>query len=139
MLRECEAAFTHAAPTSLPGAARRQSLRSAEYFYGTHKHARVKAWLARRPRFHLHFTPTYRWWLNQVERWFALITTQATGRGSFDSVADLKREIDAFVKHHIRTRSRSCGPPWPNRSSPREAIYSALPKIERLCKFMNGT
>jgi putative transposase len=45
--------------------------------YGTHKHVRVKAWLARRPRFHLHFTPTYSSWLNQVERWFALITNQA--------------------------------------------------------------
>jgi transposase len=68
--------------------------------YGTHKHARVKAWLTRRPRFHLHFTPTYSSWLNQVERWFALITTQAIGRGSFDSVADLKRKIDEFVKHY---------------------------------------
>ena len=66
--------------------------------YGTHKHARVKAWLARRPRFHLHFTPTYSSWLNQVERWFALITTQAIRRGSFESVADLKRKIDEFVK-----------------------------------------
>jgi transposase len=45
--------------------------------YGTHKHARVRAWLSRRPRFHLHFTPTYSSWLNQIERWFALITNQA--------------------------------------------------------------
>jgi DDE superfamily endonuclease len=39
--------------------------------YGTHKHAMVRAWLAKRPRFHLHFTSTYSSWLNQVERWFA--------------------------------------------------------------------
>ena len=41
--------------------------------YGTHKHPRVRAWFARRPRFHVHFTPTYASWLNQVERWFGLI------------------------------------------------------------------
>jgi hypothetical protein len=67
--------------------------------YGMHKHARVKAWLARRPRFHLHLTPTCSPWLNKVERWCELITTQSIRRGSFDSVADLKRKIDEFVKH----------------------------------------
>lgn len=65
----------------------------------THKHARVKAWLARPPRFHLHFTPTYRSWLDQVERWFALITNQAIRRDSIDSVMDVKRRIDEFVVH----------------------------------------
>jgi hypothetical protein len=50
--------------------------------YTTHKHPRVRTWLARRPRFHLHFTPTYSAWLNQVERWCALITHQAIRRGS---------------------------------------------------------
>lgn len=98
--------------------------------YGTHKHARVKAWLARRPRFHLHFTPTYSSWLNQVERWFALITTQAIRRGSFDSVADLKRRIDEFVKHYNQH-------PKPfMRTATAESI---LAKIERLCKVINGT
>jgi putative transposase len=57
--------------------------------YAIHKHPRVKAWLARHPRFHLHFTPTYASWLNQVERWFALITHQAIRRGSFRNVRDL--------------------------------------------------
>jgi len=51
--------------------------------YSTHKHARVKAWLARRPRWHLHFIPTYSSWLNQVERFFALITDKTIRRGSF--------------------------------------------------------
>jgi transposase len=64
--------------------------------YATHKHARVRTWLARRPRFHLHFTPTYSSWLNQVERWFALITQQSIRRGSFRSVADLRRQINTF-------------------------------------------
>jgi putative transposase len=98
--------------------------------YATHKHARVRAWLARRPRFKLHFTPTYSSWLNQVERWFALITNQAIRRGSFDSVADLKRKIDTFVSHY--------------NQHPRPFMWTAtadsiLGKIERLCKFINGT
>ena len=98
--------------------------------YGTHKHARVKAWLARRPRFHLHFTPTYSSWLNQVERWFALITNQAIRRGSFDSVADLKRKIDTFVKHYNQH-------PTPFRWT--ATAESILGKLERLCKVINGT
>jgi transposase len=98
--------------------------------YGTHKHAKVKAWLARRPRFHLHFTPTYSSWLNQVERWFALITNQAIRRGSFDSVTDLKRKISEFVDHY--------------NQHPRPFMWTAtadsiLAKLERLCKVINGT
>ena len=50
--------------------------------YATHKHAKVKAWLAARPRYHLRFTPTYSSWLNQVERWFGLISQQAIRRGT---------------------------------------------------------
>ena len=45
--------------------------------YTTHKHAKVRTWLAQRPRFHMHYTPTYSSWLNQVERWFGLITQRA--------------------------------------------------------------
>ena len=55
--------------------------------YATHKHARVKAWLAARPRYHIHYTPTYASWINQVERWFGIITEQAIRRGSFTSVS----------------------------------------------------
>ena len=47
--------------------------------YATHKHAKVKQWLAARPRFHLHFTPTYASWLNQVERWFGLLSQRTIG------------------------------------------------------------
>src|ERR1700747_927603 len=57
--------------------------------YATHKHPKVRAWLARRPRYHMHYTPTYSSWLNQVERWFGLITQRAIRRGSFTSVRDL--------------------------------------------------
>lgn len=98
--------------------------------YGTHKHAKVKAWLARRPRFHLHFTPTYSSWLNQVERWFALITNQAIRRGSFDSVTDLKRKINEFVEHYNQH-------PRPFKWT--ATAESILAKIERLCKVINGT
>ena len=68
--------------------------------YATHKHPKVRAWLARRPRFHLHFTPTYASWLNQVERWFGLITQRAIKRGSFRNVTQLKHTIMAFTDQH---------------------------------------
>ena len=61
--------------------------------YATHKHAKVKAWLARRPRSHLHFTPTDASWLNQVEHWFGLITQRAIKRASFRNVTQLKQAI----------------------------------------------
>lgn len=56
--------------------------------------------LARRPHFHVHYTPTYSSWLNRVERWFGLITQRAIRRGSFDFVPDLKRKINEFVEHY---------------------------------------
>ena len=67
--------------------------------YGTHKHPAVKQWVAAHPRFHLHFTPTSASWLNLVERWFALITSQAIRRGSFDSVRRLERVIMRYLAH----------------------------------------
>ena len=65
--------------------------------YGTHKHPAVQDWCAAHPRFHLHFTPTSASWLNLVERWFALITSQAIRRGSFDSVRRLERTITRYL------------------------------------------
>jgi len=56
-------------------------------------------WLAAHPRFHLHFTPTSASWLNLVERWFGLITSQAIRRGSFDSVRRLERTITRWLTH----------------------------------------
>src|SRR6202166_4037416 len=67
--------------------------------YGTHKHPKVKAWLARHPRYQVHYTPTYASWLNQIERWFGLITQQAIRRGSFRNVRELVAKIDRFVSH----------------------------------------
>jgi transposase len=68
--------------------------------YATHKHPKVKAWLEKHPRFHLHFTPTSASWLNQVERFFALITQERIRRGAFTSVSDLESAIMAYLEHH---------------------------------------
>ena len=68
--------------------------------YGTHGHPNVKAWLAKRPRFHLHFTPTSSSWLNQVERFFGKITDKAIRRGVFHSVDDLVAAIDEYLRVH---------------------------------------
>ena len=68
--------------------------------YGTHKHPRVKAWLRRHPRFHLHFTPTSSSWLNLVERWFRELTDKRIRRGAFQSVAALIAAIHEYLSQH---------------------------------------
>src|SRR6476620_8029139 len=68
--------------------------------YGTHKTAEVKAWLAKHPRFKLHFTPTSASWLNLVERFFAEITTKRIRRGTFTSVAELEDAIHNYLDRH---------------------------------------
>ncbi|MCA1677542.1 MAG: IS630 family transposase [Actinobacteria bacterium] len=65
--------------------------------YSTHKHANVKTWLAKHPRFHLHFTPTSSSWVNMVERFFGKLTDKAIRRGIFQSVPDLIAAIDAYL------------------------------------------
>ena len=68
--------------------------------YATHKAPIIKAWLAKRPRYHLHFTPTHGSWLNQVERWFGLLTQRQIKRGAHKSVAALKAAIEDFLTAH---------------------------------------
>jgi len=65
--------------------------------YGTHNHERVKSWLRRHPRFHLHFTPTSSSWLNLVERWFRDLTDKRIRRGSFESVPELIATINDYL------------------------------------------
>jgi transposase len=65
--------------------------------YSTHKTPAVKRFLAKRPRFHLHFTPTYGSWINQVERWFGLLTERQLKRGAHTSVVQLRRAIEEFI------------------------------------------
>jgi transposase len=68
--------------------------------YATHKHPKVKAWLARHPRFHMHFTPTSASWLNQVERFFGLITEDRIRCGVFNSVSELEAAIQQYLDQH---------------------------------------
>jgi transposase len=68
--------------------------------YRTHKHANVDAWLAKHPRFHLHFIPTSSSWLNLVERWFRELTEKAIRRGVFHSVPELTTAIENFLAAH---------------------------------------
>lgn len=98
--------------------------------YATHKHPKIVAWLAEHPRYHVHYTPTYSSWLNQVERWFGLITQRAIRRGSFGSVKELVSKIDQFIAHY--------------NADSRPFVWTAtaqsiLEKIERLCMRINGT
>ena len=64
----------------------------------THKTSAIRDWLAKRPRYHVHFTPTSASWINQVERWFALLTERALRRGVHRSVAELERDIRAYIQ-----------------------------------------
>jgi len=98
--------------------------------YSTHKHATVKRWLAARPRYQIHYIPTYASWLNQVEIWFRLITQRAIRRGTFRSVKDLIAKIEQFVKHY--------------NANSRPFVWTAtadsiLEKIKRLCQHISET
>jgi transposase len=98
--------------------------------YVTHKHGKVKRWLASRPRYHVHYTPTYSSWLNQVEIWFNIITQRAIRRATFRSVSDLSAKIDSFVRNYNR---------HPTPFSWTATADSILQKIERPCKAIAGT
>ena len=91
--------------------------------YATHKHARVNGWLAKRPQYHVHSTPTYATWINQVERWFGIITGRAIRRGSFTSVKELVSRIKSFVETPFV---------WTTTA------HSILAKVERLCSYIPG-
>jgi putative transposase len=98
--------------------------------YATHKHAKVRNWLAARPRYHVHYTPTYSSWLNQVEIWFNIITQKAIRRGTFRSVKELIEKIKLFVDHYNKNSKPFM---WTATAE------SILAKIERLCKVISGT
>ncbi|MFJ9655760.1 IS630 family transposase [Streptomyces microflavus] len=65
--------------------------------YATHNTAEIKAWLGKHPRFHVHFTPTGSSWMNQVERWFGLLTDKLIRRGVHTSVKALEQDIRAWI------------------------------------------
>lgn len=98
--------------------------------YATHKHKKVKQWLAVRPRYHVHFTPTYSSWLNQVEIWFNIITQKAIRRGSFGSVKELSKKINRFVKNY----NANCKPfSW---TATADSIFQ---KLQKLCEVIPET
>src|ERR1700692_177447 len=68
--------------------------------YGTHQTAIIRKWFAKRPRFHVYFTPTYGSWINLVERWFAEITNKRIRRGVFRSVKELEAAIREYIEVH---------------------------------------
>ena len=98
--------------------------------YATHKHPKVKAWLAARPRWNIHYIPTYSSWLNQVERFFGIITDKAIRRDSFRSVSELVQKIDRFVEHYNQNARPFA---WTATAD------SILAKLQRLCERINGT
>ena len=97
--------------------------------YATHKHPRVKRWLAARPRFHVHFTPTYASWLNQVEILFNRITQRAIRRGTFRSVRELVTKIDQFVENDNQNARPFA---W---TATADSIFA---KVQRLCERISG-
>lgn len=98
--------------------------------YATHKHESVRRWLAARPRYQVHYTPTYSSWLNQVEIWFNIITQRAIRRGTFRSVKELVAKIESFVAHY-NTKSRPFM--WTATAN------SILEKLRRLLNTISGT
>ena len=97
--------------------------------YATHKHAKVQRWLARHPRFHMHFTPTSSSWLNMVERFFRDLTDKRLRRGVFRGVEELIVAIDDYIAQHNR--------------SPKPFIWTAkahdiLEKVKRARKVLDN-
>ena len=92
--------------------------------YGTHKMPKVKRWFARRPRYHVHFTPTSASWLNQVERFFGLLTDRRIRRGSCGSVRQLESAIRDYLTHHNQNAKPFA---WTANAD------SILKKIARFC------
>jgi transposase len=98
--------------------------------YGTHKTASIRSWLAKRPRFHVHFTPTSASWINLVERFFATITAKQIRRGSFRST----RELEVAIKHYLATHNEDPKPfIWTKTAD------QILNSIARFCVRTSGT
>lgn len=94
--------------------------------YATHKAPLIRKWLAKRPRWHVHLTPTSSSWLNQVERFFALLTDKKIRRGIYRSVTALRDDITSFIDHHNAD-------PKPFRWT--KSADDILASIERFCRY----
>ena len=98
--------------------------------YATHKAPPIRTWLARRPRYHVHFTPTSASWINQVERWFAELTRKQLQRGAHTSVGQLEADIAAFVEAHNAD-------PKPYRWT--KSADEILAAVKRFCHKVDAT
>jgi transposase len=98
--------------------------------YGTHKTPRIHRWLAKRPRYHLHFTPTGASWINQVERWFAALTAKQLKRGAHRRT----RELEAAITHYIAATN---GDPRPFVWT--KTADAILASVARFCHRISGT
>jgi transposase len=108
--------------------------------YATPKTALVRQWLQKRPRYHLHFTPTHASWLNQVERWFALLTQRQIKRGSHRSVSELEAAIREFIAIHNQQPKPFRNPStrsWPQ--SPVSLPTLWLPILPELIREINDS
>ncbi|WP_405146956.1 IS630 family transposase [Sphaerisporangium sp. NBC_01403] len=97
--------------------------------YGTHKTPAIKAWLARHPRFHMHFTPTGSSWINQVERWFGFLTDQLIRRGVHKSVQPLEKDIRTWIDQ------------WNDNPRPfvwKKTAEEILESLARYCRRISG-
>ncbi len=102
--------------------------------YATHKHSTVQKWLAKHPRFNMHFTPTSASWLNMVERFFRDITTTRLRRGVFTSVSELIAAIDEYIVHH-NTQPK----PFIWTKSARDILQKVIRANSRLSCKQNAT
>ena len=102
--------------------------------YATHKHPVVQKWLAKHPRFTMHFTPTSASWLNMVERFFRDITTERLRRGVFTSVPELIAAIDGYITHH-NTNPK----PFIWTKSARDILQKVIRANSRLSSKQNAT
>lgn len=98
--------------------------------YSTHKTPTVRRWLARHPRFHVHYTPTYCSWINLVESWFAVLTNRRLRRSSFRST----RQLEIAVQSYIETANEQPAPFIWSKSAD-----DILKSVERFCQRISGT
>ena len=98
--------------------------------YATHKTPKIKAWLGRRPHYHVHFTPTSASWINQVERWFAELTRKRLQRGVHTSIRQLEADIRSFIDRHNQN-------PTPFKWN--KSAYQILASVKRSCHKVQHT
>ena len=105
-------------------------------YYAPHKHPKVKRWLKKHPRFHMHFTPTSASWLNAVERFFRNLTERQLRRGVFKTWNNCRLPSPPTSRGTTKIRARSSGPPKPrtfwkklNAPAPSSIRYRAFDAV----------